>query len=405
MTLPENASSSGNFAESGFPNSVRKPNRAFDRPRRAALAARRQEMATLTDHYTGITERFPFIWAHTAALVYVASETNLVRAQLDPLLALSLWTERPEAKGMIMDILGIYDKTLGTYLDGVIDSRNAFNDRYLAVHRIYRKSETSVNASSNHKISSKRTINKLGEYPKIITPLDVSPVFRHPFWFGAGMEVAAYIGYNFKEQYRIATPIIELVDNNKQRMEALGVLCGVTIRPQRGTYFLGVSGKKATDLADLISGYSPSRKAIITSFQEWKGADSKEERYDIAKSFNPQDMDAEIDPAVYSWLVAQPEFLAGVFDWRGDEMGGSDRDTYKIGVPSQNSLMLEVLARTYGGRFTPIENERKKTKYGREDFGIKHIAIWNIPTGLYQDLLRMVEPHMLIRDLRMMDKI
>lgn len=253
-------------------------------------------------------------------------------------------------------------------------------------------------------LKSPTSSGRIFDYPRMIIPIDTLPIFRHPLWFGAGMEVGTAMGYYLNNR-KNAAPQIIVSEKDQKRIEALRSLCGGIISPAGGSSLLAIRGEQAAALAELVSGYSPSRGAIVKSFREWKKAKSWEDRYAIACSFNPQQIDTQIDPSTYSMLVARAEFLAGIFEWRGAEISLKRSGSFMLRVSSKNLFLLGILQKAYGGYISVNQKELRQALNSRENFGINHGADWNISSGLFKDLLRMVRPHLLIRDFKTENEI
>lgn len=115
-----------------------------------------------------------------------------------------------------------------------------------------------------------------------------------------------------------------------------------------GLLFGGELKEQAVLLASILRPFNePSVRGLILAFENWSEAETPRERLKIAEDMQRHKRFTDLTPKHYRSLVVNPEFLAGIIDFRG----GLYRTTEvpEIYITTRNVALREALKERYGG--------------------------------------------------------
>lgn len=226
-------------------------------------------------------------------------------------------------------------------------------------------------------------------------------VANYPEWLAGIMEVACYMGFHIRTQhkkttdYTYASPVINMGDNDLQRLQRLVLQAGGNIvsRWFQASHTWCVVGQDAVALAELVQRYVPSRWQLVEAFKLWEASGSTAERIEIATRFNNDKAQgrsrAEVNVSQYSELVRNPLFLAGMVDARGG-IHFVKPHWPQIEIGSTNESLLQSLQISYGGRFDRNRQTGQTRLRFKKDETIR--------------LYRIVRDHLKMRDLSALER-
>ena len=170
-------------------------------------------------------------------------------------------------------------------------------------------------------------------------------------------------------KYAHASPLLRYQDNNKDKILIFKKKFGGTFRPALGyidSYQWTVVGHEAVEVATAIQPFAPSRSEIIFAFRNWQNAEDNDEKLSIAHEVKGAAARQLQPREVYTELLENNAFLAGVFE-AGGFLTVARGGKRVLVLNTHNTNLREAIKAEFGGSITTKKSGSLSLQIYRED--------------------------------------
>lgn len=240
---------------------------------------------------------------------------------------------------------------------------------------------------------------------EIVSTLDLEKLKTADLrWLAGGLQVGGSVRFE-RDGDHPPYPVIKIGDNNQSRIDQIITKFGGYKKHPKNkkTYYWVVSREDATVLGGLIEPFSPLHQNIIAGFKDWAATNNPEKRKIIAQKI-PLPNHRNLASDIYEQLVTQPDFCAGVYDFRGrkgqykhsDGKGGG-WFIPEVHVHSRNHVVLQELKSQYNGRLRTRGFSSKKAEVSEPDLNEYNSFVWILGTRAATVFLSTIREHLIFR--------
>ncbi len=221
-------------------------------------------------------------------------------------------------------------------------------------------------------------------------------------WLGGTFEAGGTVTFRIQRyplrNHADAYPLIYLNETRVEFMDSVYQLFGGNYRSEGNAYRWTLFGYKAAELILATEPYNVSRKEMTVAVQNWLNS-TTDERVQIAEEMKTHSRYQEGSVEEYQLLLENPNFTAGVIDYRGLIVAASHDGGYhpRVDLSSKNHKLLLALQQRFHGI---IRNPSKKgtlMTVGERTGVTKHDALlWSVSNNSARELIEYALPHLKI---------
>lgn len=238
------------------------------------------------------------------------------------------------------------------------------------------------------------------------------PTLNTNTWLGAGLEVGGGIFFdvsNVKSGGKIYTysyPLVTIGNSDPNKAHLLKDTFGgyVVKRSDKNSWYWTLKGAKVVDLLSDAKTSAPSRRDIINAMESWAEVGSREEKLEIAREFQADQIRTPVLEEHYDMLLEDPNFIAGVIENRGSvyqyeryfPTKGVGNVSSGLEIQSVNKELLAAFNRKFGGKLYIVKNEGQVKSIKGEQFTLQNDSVvLKIGEKEMKRIMHLVQPYLL----------
>ena len=251
---------------------------------------------------------------------------------------------------------------------------------------------------------------------KFVPAIDIEPSElvreQHLKRLSGMIEIGGQLGFAAQRSPRgnYVYPTISFNDTFERARQLQTIYGGTCVRQSQKSWMWRVVGKKAEDLAEDMSRWTPARKNIIDAFQTCIYENSSfEENVELSKGFRNTQTRVDVKPEKYRDLVKDPYFVAGVIDARGvitieekwdtRSQESFGRNFIQVDVSSVNQGLLLALKNAYNGHIKRRNVEGQERTFKGQVVQMRRDSYrWTVKWLDAQRLVNSVRGYTLLRE-------